>query len=293
MIAGARGLRRVMRPGVLLVVAVIVGVTASIEAQQPSFSARADYVRVDVEVRHNNAVVAGLTAGDFEVLDNGVPQRVEIVAPSAYSVSVVLALDMSSSLDQKARAHLIGAGTRVVDALKPGESAALLTFNERVTIRSTFTTDVARLRELVAAPAPSGDTALYDAAHTAMLVGTAAPGRSIVILFSDGDDTASLLTEDAIVETARRTGSVVCVVTLGGEDTPLQQLTSTTGGIFLREKSLDRVAARFAELLQRFRERYLLSFAPTGVDKPGWHKLTVRVKGGGDVRARTGYWGGS
>jgi len=104
---------------------------------------------------------------------------------------------------------------------------------------------------------------------------------------------ASFLTEDDIVETARRTGSVLCAVTLGGDDKLLQQLATTIGGIFLRERSLDRVAARFAEMLQRFRERYLLSFAPTGVDKPGWHKLTVRVKGGGDVRARTGYWGGS
>ena len=292
MIAGLQGRRR-PACAALIIVAGIVAVGASLAAQQPSFSARADYVRVDVEVRRGNAVVAGLTAADFEVLDNGVPQRVEIVAPSAFPVSVVLALDMSASLDPKSRAHLTGAGTRVIDALKPGESAALVTFNERVAIRSTFTADAARLRELVAAPAPWGDTALYDAAHTAMLVGTAAPGRSIVILFSDGEDTASFLTEDAIVETARRTGSVVCVVTLGGDDTLLQQLATTTGGVFLREKSLDRVAARFAEMLQRFRERYLLSFAPTGVDKPGWHKLTVRVKGGGDVRARTGYCGGS
>ena len=293
MIAGRRRLCWLACAGVPIAVVGVVGLAAPIATQQPSFSTRADYVRVDVEVRRNNAVVTGLTAADFEVLDNDVPQRLEIVAPSAFSVSVVLALDMSASLDQKARAHLTGAGIRVVDALKPGESAALLTFNERVAIRSTFTADAAKLRELVAAPAPSGDTALYDAAHTAMLVGTAAPGRSIVILFSDGDDTASFLTEDAIVETARRTGSVVCVVTLGGEDKLLQQLTTTTGGVFLREKSLDRVAARFAEILERFRERYLLSFAPTGVDKPGWHKLTVRVKSGGDVRARTGYWGGS
>ena len=51
--------------------------------------------------------------------------------------------------------------------------------------------------------------------------------------------------------------------------------------------------ARFAEILESFRNRYLLSYEPTGVEKAGWHKLTVRVKGGGDVRARRGYWGGS
>ena len=93
MIVGLQGRRRPACAGVIIV-AGIVAVTAPIAAQQPSFSARADYVRVDVEVRRGNAVVTGLTAADFEVLDNGVRQRVEIVAPSAFPVSVVLALDM-------------------------------------------------------------------------------------------------------------------------------------------------------------------------------------------------------
>ena len=209
-------------------------------------------------------------------------------------MSVVLALDSSASLDPKERAHLTRAGTRVIDALKPGESAALVTFSDRIAIRSTFTADAAKLRALVAAPTPSGDTALYDAAPRAMLLGTSAPGRPIVILFSDGDDTASFLTEDAIVETAQRTGAVVCVVMIGGEGRLLQQLATTTGGVLLkREIARPRRGSALPSSSRASANRYLLSFAPTGVDKPGWHKLTVRVKGGGDVRARTGYWGGS
>ena len=237
-------------------------------------------------------MAAGLTAADFEVLDNGVLQRVEIVDPSTVPVSVVLALDSSASLDATERLHLANASSRVIDALKPGESATLLTFTGRIAIRSAFTSDAATLRKLVAAPMPSGDTALNDAAHVAMLLATSAPGRPIVILFSDGDDTASFLSEDAVVETAQRAGSVVSVVMVGGRGRLLQQLASTTGGALVKERSLDRVAERFAELLEGFRNRYLLSFAPSGVEKAGWHKLTVRVKGG-DVRARTGYWSGS
>ena len=63
-----------------------------------------------------------------------------------------------------------------------------------------------------------------------MLLGTSAPGRPIVILFSDGDDTASFLTEDAVVQTAQRTAAVVCVVMIGGEDQLLRQLATTTAG---------------------------------------------------------------
>jgi VWFA-related protein len=265
---------------------------ASPAGQQASFSARVDTVRVDVDVRRDDRPVTGLTAADFEIFDNGVRQTVELMSSAALPVSVVLALDTSASLDQKERAHLVAAGTRVIDALRPAETAALVTFSERIVIPSAFTSDTASLRALVAAPTESGDTALHDAAHAAMLLGTSAPGRSIVILFSDGDDTASFLPASAVVETAQRTGSVVCVVIIGGEGTLLRELARTTGGQFVKETRIDRLASRFAEILESFRHRYLVSFTPTGVDRTGWHKLSVRVKGGGDVRARTGYWAG-
>ena len=270
--------------------AAAVAAVATLAGQQASFSARVDTVRVDVEVRRGDRPVTGLAADDFEIFDNGVRQKVALMSSTALPLSVVLALDTSESLDQKERAHLVAAGTRVIDALRPSETAALLTFSERIAIHSGFTADRAALRALVAAPTASGDTALHDAAHAAMLLGTSAPGRSIVILFSDGDDTASFLGDDAVIETARRTGSVVCVVMIGGEGTLLRELAKTTGGEFVKESRLDRVAARFAELLDGFRHRYLVSFTPTKVEGAGWHKLTVRVRGGGEVRARTGYW---
>ncbi len=263
---------------------------SSLFAQQASFSTRVDSVRVDIDVRRDNRPVPGLTADDFEILDNGVRQKVELVASTALPVSVVLALDTSASLDPKERTHLVAAGTRVIDALRPAETAALVTFAERILVHTAFTADAPKLRALVAAPTPSGDTALYDAAHAAMLLGTSAPGRSLVILFSDGEDTASFLTEDDVAEAAQRTGSVVCVVMIGGDGRLLQRLANTTGGLFVKETSLDRVAARFAEILDSFRNRYLVSFTPTGVTGAGWHKLTVRAKGGGSVRARAGYW---
>ena len=265
----------------------------AVAAQQPVFSARVDTVRVDIDVRRNDKPVSGLTAADFEVLDNGVPQKVDLIAPSAAPINVVLAIDTSASLNAKERLHLTAAGVKVIDALKASESAAFLTFSERIAIHSLFTDDATALKALVAAPTASGDTALYDAAHAAMLVGTAAPGRPIVILFSDGDDTASFLDEAAVVETAQRTGSVVCVVMIGGEGKLLQQLTTTTGGVFVKESSLEKVGSRFTEILESFRRRYLVSFTPTGVEKAGWHKLSVKVKGGGEVRARLGYWAGS
>ncbi len=261
-------------------------------AQAPVFSARVDTVRVDVEVRRGGKLASGLTAADFELFDNGARQAIELVTASALPVSVVLALDTSASLDATQRARLVRASTRLLEELKPDEGAALVTFSGRVVIPTAFTTDRARLRALVAAPAPSGDTALRDAAHVAMLLGTTAPGRPLVILLSDGDDTASFLSAEAVRETAQRTGAVVSVVKIGRDSELLKELTAITGGALVKEQSLDRVAERFSELLDSFRNRYLLSFTPTDRGRPGWHRLSVRVKGGDEVRARTGYWAG-
>lgn len=280
---------------VLLAVAAGAGVVvhAATRPQEATFRARVDAVRVDVDVRRGNTPVSGLQASDFEVLDDGVRQRIELVSPTALPLNVVLALDGSTSLDARERRHLVAAGNRVIDALRPTEAAALLTFSDRVAIQSTFTDDWTRLRTLVGGEMPGGDTAVHDAAHTAMVLASTAPGRPIVILFSDGDDTASVLTEASVLDTAKRTGAVVCVVTLGTESRVLPRLAELTGGIYVKESSLDRVAARFGEILEHFRHRYMISFYPTGVAGDGWHTLKVRVKGGGDVRARSGYWAAS
>jgi VWFA-related protein len=278
---------------VLTILLVPVGLAATrTAAQQPIFSARVDTVRVDVDVQRGGKPVHGLAAADFEVLDNGVPQKVDLLASASAPVNVVIVLDTSKSLDAKQRTHLTAAGTTLIDALKPDEQAAFVTFTERVAIRSLFSSDTKALSGLVAAPMPVGETALNDAAHAAMVVGTAATGRPIVILFSDGEDTASFLDDKAVLDTARRTGAVVCAVTLGEKGGVLPELATLTGGTFVKESSLERVAKRFAEILDSFRRRYLISFTPTGVPGEGWHTLTVRVKGGGDVKARTGYWSG-
>jgi Ca-activated chloride channel family protein len=274
-----------------LAVAVLAGVVvADAHPQQADFAASVDAVRVDVDVRRGTTPVTGLRANDFEVLDNGVPQRVELVSPTALPLNVVLALDGSTSLDARERSHLVAAGKGVIDALRPSETAALVTFSDRVAIQSTFTDDWMRLRMLVGGAMPGGDTAVHDAAHVAMVLASSAPGRSMVILFGDGDDTASVLPEDSVFDTAKRTGTVVCVVTLGGEGDVLPRLAELTGGVFVKESSIDRLARRFADILERFRNRYLVSFTPTGVAREGWHTLSVRVKDGGTVRARSGYW---
>jgi VWFA-related protein len=264
-------------------------------AQQPIFSSRVDTVRVDVSVRQGNRSIAGLTAADFEVLDNGVRQQVDFAALEQMAVSVVLALDVSGSVEGARLTQLRAAGERLVGMLTARETAAVVAFTDLVTIAADFTSDKTRLLAALDQPGGIGDTALVDATHAALVLGESRQGRPLVIIFSDGADTASFLTPNLVLETARRTSPVVYAVTMFDTSSDfVNDLVRLTGGRRLEVESLDRVSDAFAEILSESRERYLLSYTPTGVKPGGWHDIQVRVRGRrAEVRARPGYLAGS
>src|SRR5258708_185849 len=66
-------------------------------ARQTTFRSTTAVVSVSVSVKRGNAVVANLTAADFALTDNGVPQRVEAVSMESVPVDVTLFLDTSGS----------------------------------------------------------------------------------------------------------------------------------------------------------------------------------------------------
>ena len=260
--------------------------------QVPSFSSRVETVRVDVSVRRDNQPVRGLGAADFEILDNGVRQTIDIVAVEETPVNVVLALDMSASVQGERLERLREAGARLVAMLEPGDTAAVVVFDALVTVASPFTPDKARLLAALERPAGGGDTALRDATHAALVLADSQPARPLVILFSDGTDTSSFLQPDLVLDTARRTGPVAYAVVSADADTDdfLDDLVRLTGGRRLEVASLDRLSDAFAEILNESRERYLISYRPTGVASGGWHEIEVRVRGRrAEVRARPGY----
>jgi hypothetical protein len=66
--------------------------------------------------------------------------------------------------------------------------------------------------------------------------------------------------------------------------------SDVTGGRTMEIRSTASVRSAFVAILNEFRQRYLISFSPTGVPPTGWHPLTVRVKRRSlDVKARAGY----
>ena len=286
------------RPATLVVkplfVLLLSQVAMSAQTQPPTFSAKVEAVRVDALVTDKGQPVLGLTPADFEVLDNGVPQQVDLVSYEQIPLNVVLALDMSGSVAGDRLDHLRAAGGTLLTALKKEDQAALVTFSHVVTLAARLTTDVATVREALGRAVGVGNTALTDGAYAGLIVGESDVGRALLIVFSDGLDTVSWLTPEIVIETAKRSDVVVYGVAVGaGKPEFLRDLTSLTGGRLYEVDKTANLSAIFLEVLQEFRQRYLLSYTPRGVAKDGWHRLDVRVKRRATVKARPGYLAGS
>jgi VWFA-related protein len=266
----------------------------SVSARRQTFTSRIEAVRVDVLVTENGKPVQGLSPPDFEVLDNGVRQRVDLASFEQIPLNVVLALDNSASLQGLRLGHLQTAGKRVLEGLKPGDRAALVAFSHIVSPSQGLTDDLDRIRLALDRVRGEGLTSLIDATHAGMLLGESDAGRSLLIVFSDGVDTSSWLTADAVVETARRGDVVVYGVEVGDQRVSfLRDLSEVTGGRLFSIESTKDLASAFAGILEEFRMRYLISYSPQGVAPGGWHRLEVRVKHrGAAVKARPGYFAG-
>jgi VWFA-related protein len=281
-------------PFVFGLVTAILPAAVSGSFQQPAFRSSTLGVRVDVLVTDGRKPVAGLTAQDFELRDNGVPQSIQLVDAADVPLNVVLALDTSASTAGARHTDLIAASEALLDGLKPQDRAALITFNQGVVPRVPLTADKAVIGAALQRITPLGRTSVMDAAYVALTTTLAQPGRSLVVVCTDGADISSWLRAADVVDSSKRANAVVYVVaSFDARHTgPLEDLAEATGGDLLRVRSSTDLRRSFANILQQFRSRYILAYEPTGVPTGGFHRLDVRVtRRGLDVTARPGYMG--
>ena len=260
--------------------------------QTPVFTSRVYGVRVDVLVTdRDRRPIRGLTGEDFEIRDNGVTQQIDVVNFGELPLNIVMALDLSGSVAGPRLEQLRSASQALIGRLEKQDRAALVMFNSRVAQSCRLSLELACVTSALRDAAARGDTALVDASYAGLIAGESDLGRSLLMIFSDGLDTASWLTPARVLETARRSEVVVYAVASSPSRSPfLRDLTALTGGqVFETERGSDLTGA-FQRVLDEFRYRYLITYTPRGVSNTGWHQLGVRIrKPGATVRARPGY----
>jgi VWFA-related protein len=290
-----------MTRGVAAIAIVAAAVTAS-AAQPPTFKSGVSLVRLDVSVTRNGQPVRGLTERDFKIFDRGVPQRVESVTlGDELPVSVLMALDTSSSVDGVRLNHLIEAGRGLVNALRPSDRAALVTFSSEVRVPVPLTGERAPILSALGELKARGATAVCDAVWAALNLRPDDDTRSLVLVFTDGIDTASWLSASQLVTGARRLGIVIHAIALGGGGTGtvvrgerqpslLEALTDAAGGRRWSATSSRDLRELFTRAIDEMRARYLVTFYPQGASGAGWHELKVEASGRGEIRTRAGYF---
>jgi VWFA-related protein len=257
---------------------------------QSTFRAGVEVVQLDVSVMRGGQPVTGLTSRDFSLTDNGVAQQLQSVTLEQLPLSVTLVLDTSQSVAGERLRHLMSAGEGLTAALRPGDRAALLTFSHVTDLRVPMTDNLQAVHDALATMKPGGATSLRDAVHLALQLQPRDTTRPLLLVFTDGVDTASWLTESAVLDSARRVGVVVHAVRVDS-NAFLDRLAEVSGGRTWSATSDKQLRELFTGALEEMRARYLLSYTPSGVATVGWHELKVKVKSGrGDITARPGYF---
>jgi VWFA-related protein len=290
---------------IVLLVATCMPRAGAPTASQAVFRVGVEVVRLDVLATAGGRPITGLGVQDFEVIDNGVQQRVK-VATTGGDVVVALVVDTSGSVEGEPLEHLVAASQAVVKLLRPGDTASLVTFSNRLSLQAGSVREPAAVRNALASPRAGGRTALWDALFAGVSLVAGRPERSLVLLFTDGIDNSSWMTRGQVAESLKRSETVVYAVqsqmadratTTGRERenkarSDLQAVVNGSGGDVFEAESTAQLPARFAAILQEFRSRYLVTYEPTSVRRDdGWHRVQVRVKGRrARVVTRPGYY---
>jgi Ca-activated chloride channel family protein len=283
-------------------------------SQQPELRIQTNLVTVFTNVTdQTGAIVGGLTKGDFKVYEDGRPQEISVFErQSEQPLVMTLAIDTSGStfkdrgLEQEASKRFIHA------LLRPQDQMSLLEFATDVRLLTSFTNKMPQLDRALANLRGGDATALYDAIYLGAQNLARKDGRKVLVLVSDGGDTAKSTTYAEALEQALRAEAMIYSIIdvpieasagrdLGGEHAMIT-LAEQTGGksFYASEGGLDKA---FQQVSEDLRTQYVLGYYPKN-QEPGrvFHRITVTVPRAGqdesghdqfNIRYRTGYYSDS
>ena len=285
---------------------------ASSQPAKPTFRSAIDLVSVAAVVRDKRGRFArNLKKEDFVVEEGGARREViEFRSDDNAPVRVALLFDVSRSMRlasrledaRQAARHVLGA----MRLAENGDEAAVFAFDMNLQSLQPFTANAGAIENALSRVVPYGQTSLYDAiAQTAKQVAGNRPGdphRRAVVVFTDGEDTSSLMKPEQVSAIASAIDVPVYVMTVvsqverdrgegSEEETPLQSLARWTGGsLFVTSAPAhESIAAR--QIVDELRHQYVLAFNASA--NAGWRSLQVKTKDRDlTVRARSGYTAG-
>jgi Ca-activated chloride channel family protein len=244
-------------------------------------------------------LVPELERGDFIVTDDGKPVELTQFSNASQPFTSVVMLDTSASMTNNLEL-LNRAAEQFLIRLLPTDRAQVGAFNDKIQLSGRFTNNrdelIGALRDLQF----GNPTRLNDAIATSLDALQKIESRRVVLVFTDGDDTASKNSFKTVLERARDEEVMVYAIGLESEfmidgrvqrtrpSRDLRRIAEETGGGYFELKKSAELGSTFTRVAQELRSQYLLGFAPAVLDNK-LHKLDVRTKSANTVRARKSY----
>jgi Ca-activated chloride channel family protein len=285
---------------IAVLLAAVLGVV-TLTAGQPTFKSSVRTVPIYATVVDaNGRLVPDLAQEDFVVLDNAKPVELALFSNESQPFTAVVMMDTSASMTAHLK-FLNEAAEQFLLRLLPVDRAQVGAFNDKIQFSGTFTNDrddlIAALEDLQF----GNPTRLNDAVAASLDVLKGEEGRRVILVFTDGEDTASRSGFGTVLGRARDEEVMVYAVGLQAEffngmrvvrskpDRNLRKIADETGGGYFELDRTADLAPTFTRVSQELRSQYLLGFAPENLDGKV-HKLEVRTKKPGlTVRARKSY----
>jgi Ca-activated chloride channel family protein len=250
---------------------------------------------------------ANLTADQFEIYEEGVPQKIEVFEPDTQSpLDVALMIDCSLSETQELDFERAAAAAFIGQVVRPTDRMAVFGFADVVDMVGGFSGDTGYLQDSLRRLEPGAGTALYDAVYlgSQALARNPSGRRRVIVLVTDAGETTSHSNFNSARDAAVRADALlytICVRAVtneGGRNTAgehaLETIADTTGGAIYYLDDLKELGPTFDLINRELRAQYRIGYYPD--PKPPldtYRSIDVRVPGNYTVHSRKTYYTGN
>jgi Ca-activated chloride channel homolog len=286
-----------------------VALTGAIAFAQPAADESTFRVDTRLVVLHASVVdksgklVTNLGQTAFKVFENGSEQPIKIFRREDVPVSMGILIDDSGSMREK-RAKVAASALALVKASNPQDEVFIVNFNDEAYLDQPFTNDINKLQDALQKIDSRGGTAMRDAISMSIdyMKDKAKKDKKVILVVTDGNDTASTETLEKLVAKARQSEVLIYAIGILGEEEPreskkaqraLKALTEASGGMVFYPKQLPEVEKMSLDVAHDIRNQYTIAYSPVISALDGTFrqiKVTVNGPGRPTVRTRNGYY---
>lgn len=287
-----------------------VAASAQLAPRTPVFRGHIDLVNIGVTVASKKRqLVSDLSANDFAVYEDGKPQQISAFAwgvepGTPLHVGVLLDVSESQELDLRFSQTAV---IKFLQSMPDADDMTFIDFDSSVRGGVYTQDDFPRLVDRVRNLRAAGTTALYDAIGLYLDGAEEQDGRKVMVLYTDGADTASRLSLGKLMKRLKASDVTVYAIGVLENQPPseqfmlqtlLKEIAEATGGTAFftsRVSDLDRI---YEQVLGELRAQYTIGYVSTN-DKSdgGWRKVNIKITRADakslKVRARKGYYASS